>query len=99
MRTTVTLPDVNALLKDINVKDINVKNIYGTLFGYATGMIILIFGIISAVVATVVVCACKRSCPLYKWRKRREEPPIGVIVAEPNQLYEDEPGDNAFIYP
>ena len=89
MRTTVALPDVNALLKDINV-----KNIYGSLFGYTAGIIILIFGIITAIVATVVVCACKRSCPLYKWRKRREEPPVGVIVAEPNQLYEDEPGDN-----
>ena len=57
-------------------------------------MIVLTLGIITAIVATVVVCACKRSCPLYKWRKRREEPPVGVIVAEPNQLYEDEPGDN-----
>ena len=86
-KTTFDLPDINALL--------NVKNIYGSLFGYAAGIIILIFGIITAIVATVVVCACKRSCPLYKWRKRREEPPVGVIVAEPNQLYEDEPGDNA----
>ena len=58
-------------------------------------MIILIFGIIIAIIATVVVCTCKRSCPLYKWRKRREGPPVGVIVAEPNQLYEDQPGDNA----
>ena len=87
---TVDLPDVNDLLKDINV-----NNIYGSLFGYAAGMIILIFGIISAIVAIVIVCACKRSCPLYKWRKRREELPVGVIVAEQNQLYEDEPGDNA----
>ena len=62
-------------------------------FGFSSGMIILIFGIISAIVATIIVCAYNRSCPLYKWRKRKEQPPVGVIVAEPNQLYEDQPGD------
>ena len=88
-KTTVDLPNVNDILKNLNI-----RNIYGSLFGYAAGVIILIFGIVTAIIATVIVCACKRSCPLYKWRKRREEPPVGVIVAEPNQLYEDEPGDN-----
>jgi hypothetical protein len=89
-KTTGYLPDVNNLLKNLNI-----RNIYGSLFGYAAGIIILLFGIVTAIGAVVVVCACKRSCPLYKWRKRREEPPVGVIVAEPNQLYEDETGDNA----
>ena len=88
----VDLPDLD--INDI-LKEINVGKIYGSLFGFAAGMIILIFGIINAIITTVVVCACKRSCPLYKWRKRREEPSVGVILAEPNQLYEDEPGDNA----
>ena len=76
-------------------------NIYGTVFGYTAGMFILIVGIIITIIATIIVCACKKSCPLYKWRKRREEPPVGVIVAEPNQLYQDdganllnESGDN-----
>ena len=36
------------------------------------------------------MCACKKSCPLYKWRQRRREPPVGVIVAEPNELYRDD---------
>lgn len=88
--------DYNEILKNANI---NLGNIYGELFGYAAGIIILIFGIITAIVATIVVCACKKSCPLYKWRKRRQEPPVGVIVAEPNQFYQEEanlnePGDN-----
>ena len=78
----------------INVNDIlknaNIGNIYGSLFGYAAGVIILIFGIITTIGATVTICACKKSCPLYKWRKRREEPPVGVILAEPNDLYQDD---------
>ena len=36
------------------------------------------------------MCACKKGCPLYKWRQRRREPPVGVIVAEPNELYRDD---------
>ena len=86
------------------LKNASFKNIYGSLFGYAAGVIVLIFGIVTAIGATIIVCGCKRSCPLYKWRKRREEPPVGVIVAEPNQLYQDdheaanllsEPGNNS----
>ena len=90
------LPDISDILKNFNV-----GNIYGSLFGYAAGVIILIFGIITAIGATIIVCACKKSCPLYKWRKRRQEPPVGVIVAEPNQLYQGEaahlPGDNGTV--
>ena len=58
----------------------NTGSIYGLLFGYVAGTIILIFGIIAAIGATIIVCGSKRSCPLYKWRKRQQEPPIGVIV-------------------
>ena len=66
---------------------------YGLLFGYVAGTIILIiFSIIAAIGATIIVCGSKRSYPLYKWRKR--QPPVGVIIAEPNQLYEDETGDH-----
>ena len=33
----------------------------------------------------------KRAAPgPYKWRQRRREPPVGVIVAEPNELYRDD---------
>ena len=82
---TISLPDINDILKNTNL-----GNIYGSLFGYAAGIIILIFGIITAIGAVIIVCACKKSCPLYKWRKRRQEPPVGVIVAEPDQFYQDD---------
>ena len=91
--------DYNEILQNTNL-----GRIYGALFGYVAGIIILIFSIITAIGAIIIVCACKKSCPLYKWRKRRQEPPVGVIVAEPNQLYQDEAagllneqGDNGII--
>ena len=65
-------------------------NIYGSLFGYIAGIIVLIFGLITAITGTIIVCACKKSCPLYKWRQRRRVPPVGVIIAEPNELYQDD---------
>ena len=94
----ISFPDFNDIF---NNPDFNTENVYGASFGYIAGIIILIFGIITAIGATIIVCACKKSCPLYKWRKRRQEPPVGVIVAEPNQLYQDElpneSGDNGTV--
>ena len=70
----------------------SIGKIFGQIFGYAAGLFILIIGTITAIILILItVCACKKSCPLYKLRTgKRRAPPVGVIVAEPNQQYQDE---------
>ena len=38
--------------------------------------------IIITFIVIIGVCACNHRCPLYKWRHRREHPPIGVVITE-----------------
>ena len=73
-----------------NPKDIlkaipNLNTVYGVIYGSIAGIIVLIFTIITTLAAVITTCACKKSCPLYKWRQRRQQPPVGVIVTEPNE--------------
>ena len=61
--------------------------LFGEYFGAIAGLLLLIIGIIIAVLLT---CVYNKNCPLYKQRRRRDQPPI-VIVAP----HEDNTQDNA----
>ena len=52
------------------------------IFGGIIGIILLFFSIIITIAVVITLCVCNKNCPIYKWRQRRGQPPLGVIVAE-----------------
>ena len=72
------------------LKDLNPANGYGVIFGGIFGIIILFFTIIIGIAVTIAICIWSKSCPIYKWRHRQGQPPVGVIVADvQNQLSQE----------
>ena len=62
------------------------QNTYGPVFGGISGIMLLFFTILIVIVLVIAVCVCNKNCPVYKWRQRRGQPPVGVIVADvPNE--------------
>ena len=62
------------------------KNTFGPVFGGITGIMLLFFTILILVALVIVLCVCNKHCPVYKWRQRRGQPPLGVIIADvPNE--------------
>ena len=54
---------------DIFNTDHDFGNISGAVFGYFAGIIVLVIGLITAIVGTIIVCACKKSCPFISGDK------------------------------
>ena len=59
----------------------NPKNTYGPIFGGIVGIIVLFFTILILVAVVMTLCVCNKHCPIYKWRQRRGQPPVGVMIA------------------
>ena len=57
------------------------KNTFGPVFGGITGIMLLFFTILTLVAVVITLCICNKRCPVYKWRQRRGQPPIGMIIA------------------
>ena len=57
------------------------KNTYGPIFGGIVGIIVLFFSILILVAVVMTLCVCNKHCPIYKWRQRRGQPPVGVMIA------------------
>ena len=60
---------------------LNPKSTYGPIFGGIIGIIILFFSLLTLVAVTMTLCVCNKHCPIYKWRQRRGQPPVGVMIA------------------
>ena len=72
------------------LSDLNPANGYGAIFGGIFGIIILFFMILISIAVVVSICIWNKSCPIYKWRHRQRQPPVGVIVADvQNQLSQE----------
>ena len=62
----------------------SIKLFVGAILGSVFGFILLILSTIITFIVIIGVCACNHHCLLYKWRHRREHPPVGVIIADVN---------------
>ena len=90
-------PDTCIVTKALNAIDFkrfydisDPKNTLGPVFGGITGVMLLFFTILILVVVVITVCICNKHCPIYKWRKRREQPPVGVIIAPGEHLIKEQ---------
>jgi hypothetical protein len=59
---------------------LNPKSTYGPIFGGIVGIIVLFFSLLTLVAVTMTLCVCNKHCPIYKWRQRRGQPPVGVMI-------------------
>ena len=81
-----TLSSLNKFLQDFkkfygNVYDsIDPKNTYGPIFGGTIGIIVLFFSTLILIAVVMTLCVCNKHCPIYKWRQRRGQPPVGVMI-------------------
>ena len=95
-----TLSSLNKFFSDFkkvfsSVYDIaNPKNTYGPIFGGIVGIIVLFFTILILVAVVMTLCVCNKHCPIYKWRQRRGQPPVGVMIAADNR----EPEEGSVLY-
>ena len=71
---------------------LNPKSTYGPIFGGIIGIIVLFFSLLTLVAVTMTLCVCNKHCPIYKWRQRRGQPPVGVMIAT------EVPGSEATIH-
>ena len=73
------------------MNSLNPSNSYGLIFGGIIGIILLFFIIIVTITAVVMMCVCNKHCPIYKWRHRQRQPPIGVIFTNEEGTAQNEP--------
>ena len=82
-----TLSSLNNFLQDFKnfygdiTGSLNPKSTYGPIFGGIIGIIVLFFSLLILVAVTMTLCVCNKHCPIYKWRQRRGQPPVGVMIA------------------